>query len=414
MNDSGSIDGVATMRPDEGATGTGMEKGQREYLIWVLAGATFVIFFQAFMVAPLLPRLADLFGVSVEAMSLIVPAYLIPYGIATLAYGPLSDRFGRDRIILPSLLAFIVLTGSTAAAWSSSSMTVLRLLTGLGASGVVPIALALIGDLFPFQERGRPLGWLFGAMAGGMAFGSTAGVMLEPFVTWRGLFLGVACLGVAVLLLLLPYRSLLRGSPKRGQLDYRALFAGYWGLLRSRRGLRTYAYVLLNAIFHSGVFTWLGLYFTQRYGLGEIGIGLALLGYGVPGFLFGPVIGRAADRWGRGRLLPLGLAIGGTSAAALALELPVLVAALLVTVLSIGYDLTQPLLAGIVTDLGPNRGQAMGLNVFTLFTGFGLGSLVFAGVLGLGIGAALVLFGSVILLAAVAAARLFRSEVHRS
>ncbi len=414
MNDSGSIDGVATMRPDEGATGTGMEKGQREYLIWVLAGATFVIFFQAFMVAPLLPRLADLFGVSVEAMSLIVPAYLIPYGIATLAYGPLSDRFGRDRIILPSLLAFIVLTGSTAAAWSSSSMTVLRLLTGLGASGVVPIALALIGDLFPFQERGRPLGWLFGAMAGGMAFGSTAGVMLEPFVTWRGLFLGVAGLGVAVLLLLLPYRALLRGSPKRGQLDYRALFAGYWGLLRSRRGLRTYAYVLLNAIFHSGVFTWLGLYFTQRYGLGEIGIGLALLGYGVPGFLFGPVIGRAADRWGRGRLLPLGLAIGGTSAAALALELPVLVAALLVTVLSIGYDLTQPLLAGIVTDLGPNRGQAMGLNVFTLFTGFGLGSLVFAGVLGLGIGAALVLFGSVILLAAVAAARLFRSEVHHS
>ncbi len=414
MNDSGSIDGVATMRPDEGATGTGMEIRRRKYLIWVLAGATFVIFFQAFMVAPLLPRLADLFGVSVETMSLIVPAYLIPYGIATLAYGPLSDRFGRDRIIFPSLLAFIVLTGSTAAAWSSSSMTVLRLLTGLGASGVVPIALALIGDLFPFQERERLLGWLFGAMAEGMAFRSTTGIMLKPLVTWRGLFLGVAGLGVAVLLLLLPYRSLLHGSPKRGQLDYRAFFAGYWGLLRSRRGLRTYAYVLLNAIFHSGVFTWLGLYFTQRYGLGEIGIGLALLGYGVPGFLFGPIIGRAADRWGRGRLLPLGLAIGGTSAAALALELPVLVAALLVTVLSIGYDLTQPLLAGIVTDLGPNRGQAMGLNVFTLFTGFGLGSLVFAGVLGLGIGAALVLFGSVILLAAVAAARLFRSEVHHS
>jgi predicted MFS family arabinose efflux permease len=55
---------------------------------------------------------------------------------------------------------------------------------------------------------------------------------------------------------------------------------------------------LLNAVFHSGVFTWLGLYFSRRYGLGEVGIGLAILGYGIPGFLLGPLIGRAADRWG--------------------------------------------------------------------------------------------------------------------
>ncbi len=82
----------------------------RERLLRVLAAATFLIFFQAFMVASLLPRLAELFGVSVAATGLIVPAYLIPYGAATLAYGPLSDRFGRGRIILSSLLAFVVLT----------------------------------------------------------------------------------------------------------------------------------------------------------------------------------------------------------------------------------------------------------------------------------------------------------------
>jgi hypothetical protein len=56
------------------------------------------------------------------------------------------------------------------------------------------------------------------------------------------------------------------------------------------------------------------------------------------------------------------------------------VAAVLVTVLSLGYDLTQPLLGGIVTALPAlpaNRGQALGFNVFTLFVGFGLGSLIF-------------------------------------
>src|SRR2546430_10933107 len=54
--------------------------------------------------------------------------------------------------------------------------------------------------------------------------------------------------------------------------------------------------------------------------------------------------------------------------------------------LSLGYDMTQPLLAGIVTALGGKQrgGQAMGFNVFTLFTGFGFGSLLFGEALRLG------------------------------
>jgi predicted MFS family arabinose efflux permease len=112
------------------------------------------------------------------------------------------------------------------------------------------------------------------------------------------LFLGLALAAVAVLGLLLPYRALL-GSRNEGPLPpLRSVLGGYRALLSPGRGLRTYGYVLWNGIFHSGVFTWLGLYFAQRYGLGEVGIGLAILGYGVPGFLLGPVIGRAADRWG--------------------------------------------------------------------------------------------------------------------
>ena len=132
---------------------------------------------------------------------------------------------------------------------------------------------------------------------------------------------------------------------------------------------------------------------TQRYGLGEVGIGLALLGYGIPGFLFGPLIGRAADRWGRSRLIPMGIVIGGVAACALALTVPLLVAVLLVTVLSLSYDMTQPLLAGIVTDLSQQRGLAMGLNVCTLFTGFGLGSLLLGTLLPLGLSAAYAIFG---------------------
>src|SRR3546814_8559389 len=90
-----------------------------------------------------------------------------------------------------------------------------------------------------------------------------------------------------------------------------------------------------------------------------------MLGYGIPGFLLGPVVGRLADQRGRARLIPLGLTVAAIAAGVLALSVPVGLAALAVALLSLGYDLTQPLLAGIVTDLSPKRGQAMALNVFT-------------------------------------------------
>jgi predicted MFS family arabinose efflux permease len=165
-------------------------------------------------------------------------------------------------------------------------------------------------------------------------------------------------------------------------------------------------------MFHSGVFTWLGVYLERRYGLGPVGIGLALLGYGVPGFLFGPLIGRAADKWGRARLLPIGLGLSTLGAAALLLDFPLILAPVVAMVLSLGYDMTQPLFAGIVTSLGSKRpGQAMGLNVFTLFVGFGLGSLIFGEVLRFGFGPALGVFAAVELMAAVCSLRLFRSEI---
>ena len=385
---------------------------ERERLLKALALATFIIFFQAYMVAPIIPVLSASFGTSVQTVGLIVPAYLIPYGLATLVFGLLADRVGIQRLMLTSLVIFAVLTAITAAAQSIGQLTLGRILTGLGASGVVPLALVLISSLFPYEQRGRPLGWLFGAMAGGMAFGSTFGAVLEPLIGWRGLFLLVSLAAVSVLLVLLPHRALIASMKKPVPGTLRELFRGYRNLLGTPRGQRTYGYVFVNSIFHSGVFTWLGVYFEQRYGLGPVGIGVALLGYGVPGFLFGPLIGRGADRWGRARLLPIGLGLGALGAAALILNGPLIFAILAVAVLSLGYDMTQPLFAGIVSGLGGKRpGQAMGLNVCALFAGFGVGSLVFGEALRFGFGMALGVFVAVQALATALSIRWFRSEI---
>src|SRR4051812_15271952 len=108
---------------------------ERERLLRVLSAGTFVIFFQAFMVAPIIPTLATAFGVSPQDAGLIVPAYLVPYGVATLAYGLLADRYGLWRIMAGSLLAFAILTALTATARSVEELALWRVATGLGAAG---------------------------------------------------------------------------------------------------------------------------------------------------------------------------------------------------------------------------------------------------------------------------------------
>jgi predicted MFS family arabinose efflux permease len=380
----------------------------RRGLVPVLALAAFLIFAQAFMIAPILPRIGAVFGTSVGVVGLAVPAYLIPYGLTSLVWGPLADRIGRRPVILACLTLFAVVTAATVAAAAPGPFIAARVAAGVVASGVVPVAVALIGDVVPYARRGRALGWLFGGMAGGMAVGSTAGALGEPVVGWRGLFLIVACctaVTVALSALWVPVQPP-RPGPARGP----GVIRGYRTLLRDRRARRSYAYIGFNAILQSGIYTWLGVYLHRRFELGPTGIGLALLGYGVPGFLFGPAIGRLADRYGRARLIPAGVAVAAAASFAHAPPVPLAVVAVSVTALSLGYDLTQPLLAGIVTDLPGRRGQTVALMAVILFSGFGVGSLVFQAVLNLGFAAALVAFGSAAVLAALLGLPAFAAE----
>lgn len=379
------------------------------WMLPAICGAAFLVFVQAFMVAPLIPRLADIFHSPIGRIGLAVPAYLLPYGIATLAWGPLSDRFGRRTVILGSLLAFIAFTLATASARSIGPFLFWRAATGAGASGVVPIGLTLIGDVVPFQQRGRALGWLFGSIAGGTATGAAVGALMEPLIGWAGLFLTVAAFAAVLAAAALGTGAFPRLERPVG-LPWWAILDGYTALLSQVRAQRAYVYVLLNAIAQSGIYSWLGVYLHQRFGLGETGIGFALLGYGIPGLLFGPVIGRLADRHGRAWIVPAGVALTGVCALLLAAPLPLLAVQLSIVALSLGYDLTQPLLAGIVTDLHGDRAQAVGLMAFALFTGFGLGSLLFQWALSWGFSAALTTFGTAALLAASAALALFHGE----
>lgn len=407
-----SKDAVNTLRHTE-SIDRGIRLKQHKHLFSLLSIAAGLIFLQGYMIAPLIPRLAEVFNVPVQEIGFIVPAYMLSYALMALFYGILSDRFGRWSIIRISLAVFVICTALTATAQTASQMAIWRLLTGIGASGVIPLTFALIGDLFPFEQRGGKLGLVFAAMEGGMAAGSAGGAILEPFVGWRSLFLGTAAMAAIVLWRLNRYGALF-DTPKVEKLPtIRQIFGGYHQILASFRGSRTYAYVLWNGIYHSGVYTWLGLYLAERYNMSALNIGLTILGYGIPGLLLSSLIGQAVDRWGRRWLVPAGLMMAALAGLAMIFEIQPIETTIAVLVLSLGYDLTQPLFVGIVTDLGDddNLGQIMGLKVFTLFTGFGIGSLIFGELLRFGFGPSLAIFGGIQLLTGLLAVPLFWQEV---
>lgn len=386
-------------------------QNKRERLLRTLTAATALLFFQAYMVAPVIPYLSQEFQVSEQAAGFLIPAYMIPYGVTSLVFGILADRVGRKPIMLISFFAMMILVLLSTTAQSMTQLIGWRILTGLSASGVIAQILTLVGELYPYSQRGRPLGWIFAAMAGGMAAGSAFGAILISLVGWRGLFAGVSIMTSIIFYSLWKQHRRIISNKSTEAFDLKRLLLGYKKLIASRRGATTYGYVFLNGVFHSGVFTWLGLYLSQRYGFNEAQIGLALLGYGIPGVLFGPLIGKMADRWGRRRLLPIGFLIAGISPLCLIVPVPPVVFTASIIALSLGYDLTQPLLAGIVTSLDKERaGLAMGLNVFSLFIGFGTGGFLFGEILRFGFTPALAIFGSVMLLASLFSIVLFRLE----
>lgn len=342
-----------------------------------MAAIAFLVFYSNYMIAPLIPALARGFGVHPYDLKWLIPGFSILYGVATLFYGILSDRFGRYPVLRVLLGFAAAATVSLSFAMSARQLVLLRLLSAAGTGGIATIALSIIGDLYPYVAQGRPMGRMFGAVAAGMGLGSSLGPLLHPWLGWRN-EMRILALGFGTAAYWVNRRAknkvLLRGTDDslwRYALEYRCIFD-------APRGGRTLAFIFANGAFHGGIFAWLGVLLASRYHLGEIGIGLVLAGYGLPDLLFGVVIGSWGDRYGRRYVVPIGFLWASACAFLLAPPSTPLISALFVTALSIGFDATHPLMSSITTSLDPkHRGQITGLATFANFVGMAAGALVF-------------------------------------
>jgi EmrB/QacA subfamily drug resistance transporter len=174
------------------------------------------------IVAAALPAIVGSLG-DVQSVSWVVLSYLLANTVAAPVYGRLGDAFGRRRLLLVALAVFMGASLLCALAGSMPTLILARALQGLGGSGLMVLAQALIGELVPVRERGTVQGYLAGVIVFSGAFGPVAGGFLTQSFGWPAVFLVNLPLGVVALVMA---RRLPRGAASSARLQFDAVGLG--------------------------------------------------------------------------------------------------------------------------------------------------------------------------------------------
>jgi len=211
----------------------------------------------------------DLDGLSLQAWA--TTAYLITSTVSTPLYGKLSDIFGRRPLYLAAILIFLAGSLYAGSVHSMTELAIARGIQGMGAGGLLALALTIIGDIVALKDRAKYQGYfmsvfgvssVLGPVIGG-AFAGTSNIL--GFDGWRWVFfinlpIGLAALAVVFLYLHLPPRHV------KQKIDY-------WGAAAI-----TLAIVPLLLVAEQGrSWGWNSVSSWVCYGLGVLGIVLFLL-----------------------------------------------------------------------------------------------------------------------------------------
>jgi len=160
---------------------------------------------------------ADLGGVS--RYSWIFSAYLLAATTTVPMYGKLADLFGRRLIFTVAISLFLLGSVLCGTATSINQLILYRAIQGLGAGGVMPISITLVGDICTMEERGRMQGLFSAVWATSSLVGPAAGGLITDFLSWRWVFYINIPFGIAAVVLL---RAFLKeeGERRQHQLDY--------------------------------------------------------------------------------------------------------------------------------------------------------------------------------------------------
>lgn len=333
---------------------------------------------------PMLVALSQEFQVSTGDASAVVAAFAVAYGVLQLVYGPLGDRWGKGRVIAVATGACALFSVATALAPGFSLLVAARAGMGAAAAGIIPLAMAWIGDQVPYEQRQETLARLMGATVTGMMAGQWFGGFAVETLGWRAAFAVLALMFLTAATLLV--RQLRTDAAARGPaaastpaFSLAAYLADTAALLRMPRVRWVLAVVAMEGALAFGTLAFVPARMVSGYGLSAAAAGGAMVLYGVGGLVYSLL----ARRW-LALLGEKGLALAGGALIATGLLLlawsPIVAWAVLgCFAAGLGFYMLHNTLQVQATQMAPQaRGAAVTWFACLLFLGQSTGVMLVA------------------------------------
>lgn len=318
----------------------------------------------------LLPRLAHDFGRTPGVAGRVIIGFSVAYGLMQLLFGPLGDRYGKARLVCLAMFGCALGAGASALAPGFDALVWTRVGWGMAAAGVIPLAMAWIGDAVPYDQRQATLARLLtGTLSGMMAGQLAGGLFADSAAGWRGAF-GTIAAGYCVVAALLFVRVRKVPAPPAGA----ASGVAFAGQLRSVLAI-PWARVVLVSVLAEGIFllgpmAYLPSYLHQRFGLTLSAASALIALYAVGGLLYAVAARRIVRELGERRMVLLGGVLMGAGFVAWWLSPWWMVAGPVALAVGFGTYLFHNTLQTHATQMAPQvRGTAVALFAFGLFAG---------------------------------------------
>lgn len=321
----------------------------------------------------LIPRLAQDFQLTTGQAGGAVIVFAIAYGVMQLVFGPLADRFGKARMVTIAVGGCSVLAFASAAAPDFDTLLLARVAWGMAAAGIIPLAMAWIGDAVSFEERQPTLArFMLGTLSGMMAGQLVGGVFADMAWGWRGAFVTLA-VGYAVVAVLL-VRHLRAAAATVSSAAAGHFLDGLRVVVSTPWARWVLAAALAEGVLLLGPAAYLPAYLHQRFGLSLTVVSALLALNALGGLIYALTAKIIVRRLGQRRMVLVGGVMVGLGYLALLLSPWSWTAGPVAFAIGIGTYLFHNTLQTHATQMAPAvRGSAVACFAFCLFAGQAIG-----------------------------------------
>ncbi len=330
-----------------------------------------------------LPTLQRVFATDEARVQLTLSVFLLGSAVMQLAYGPISDRFGRRPVLRFAIALYVAASIACALAPTIEALIIFRLLQAIGSCAGVTLGRAVARDLYAPTVAAQVLAYMASAMALAPIIGPMLGSWMTVALGWQANFLFLAGFGAICLIGVYTLLDETNLRPSPTALDPKRLVANYASLLSDRVFL---GYALAVTLAYCGIFSFIsGSSFTL---INVLGLPTEQFGFcfaaAAAGYSAGALMaGRLIQRFGIERMVVVGTSLSaafGLIGAALAWAgIASVVAVVLPFILvMIGIGFTLP--AGIAGAIGPYPRMAGAASAMVGFLQLGIAAAVGVGV----------------------------------